>query len=235
MVSRALDWFKQAARDLEQAVESKQAGRHEWACFAGQQAAEKAVKALHLSLGQEAWGHVIARLLEELPETILVPANSLIRPRYWIISIFRPGTRTAIPWELPSNITVQFKVRRLFPMPVRSLHSSVLKWPDKQAVDQAVRAWAQLLASEHPEIIGIAYFGSYARGDWGVGSDLDVVVIIRNSNRPFEERSREYDAQKLPVPTDLVVYTLEEWRNLDQEQPFYRRLRKEAVWVYGSG
>lgn len=34
------------------------------ACFAGQQAAEKAVKALHLSLGQEAWGHVIARLLQ---------------------------------------------------------------------------------------------------------------------------------------------------------------------------
>jgi len=26
-----------------------------------------AVKALHLSLGQEAWGHVVARLLEELP------------------------------------------------------------------------------------------------------------------------------------------------------------------------
>jgi HEPN domain-containing protein len=74
MVSRALDWFKQAARDLEQAVESKQAGRHEWACFAGQQAAEKAVKALHLSLGQEAWGHVIARLLQELPESIQVPA-----------------------------------------------------------------------------------------------------------------------------------------------------------------
>jgi HEPN domain-containing protein len=39
----------------------------EWACFAAQQAAEMAVKALHLSLGQEAWGHVVARLLAELP------------------------------------------------------------------------------------------------------------------------------------------------------------------------
>jgi HEPN domain-containing protein len=34
---------------------------------AAQPCAEKAVKALHLSLGQEAWGHVIARLLMELP------------------------------------------------------------------------------------------------------------------------------------------------------------------------
>jgi HEPN domain-containing protein len=75
MVSRASDWLKQAARDLEQAEDSRQAGRHEWACFAAQQAAEKAVKALHLSLGQEAWGHVIARLLAELPEGIQVPAS----------------------------------------------------------------------------------------------------------------------------------------------------------------
>jgi HEPN domain-containing protein len=64
---RARDWFAQAERDLEQAQDSASAGRHEWACFAAQQGAEKAVKALHLHLGQEAWGHVVARLLQELP------------------------------------------------------------------------------------------------------------------------------------------------------------------------
>jgi HEPN domain-containing protein len=41
-------------RDLEQARSSQAEGRHEWACFAAQQAADKAAKALHLSLGQEA-------------------------------------------------------------------------------------------------------------------------------------------------------------------------------------
>ena len=67
MASRAKDWFRQAERDLEQARASQRDGRHEWACFAAQQAAEKAVKALHLAQGQEAWGHVVARLLAELP------------------------------------------------------------------------------------------------------------------------------------------------------------------------
>jgi hypothetical protein len=38
----------QAERDLEQAEDSRKAGRHEWACFAAQQAGEKTVKALHL-------------------------------------------------------------------------------------------------------------------------------------------------------------------------------------------
>lgn len=75
MASRAQDWFRQAEQDLEQAKESQQSGRHEWACFAAQQAAEKAVKALHLSLGQEAWGHVVAKLILDLPESVPVPGN----------------------------------------------------------------------------------------------------------------------------------------------------------------
>ena len=34
MPNRADDWFNQAVRDLEQAEDSRRAGRHEWACFA---------------------------------------------------------------------------------------------------------------------------------------------------------------------------------------------------------
>ena len=67
MPDRSKDWFAQAQKDLEQAKSSQKEGRHEWACFAAQQCAEKAVKALHLYLKQEAWGHVVARLLSELP------------------------------------------------------------------------------------------------------------------------------------------------------------------------
>ncbi len=67
MSNRAEDWFSQSEKDLALAELARERGHHEWACFAAQQAAEKAVKALHLSRGQEAWGHVVARLLRELP------------------------------------------------------------------------------------------------------------------------------------------------------------------------
>ncbi len=66
-MNRSMDWFRQAERDLEHAEESRKLGKHEWACFAAHQSAEKAVKALHLALGQEAWGHSVSKLLEELP------------------------------------------------------------------------------------------------------------------------------------------------------------------------
>lgn len=77
MPNRATDWLAQATRDLEHAEQSRLSGRHEWACFAAQQAAEKAVKALHLSHGQEAHGHVVAKLLRDLPQQ-LVPGEALI-------------------------------------------------------------------------------------------------------------------------------------------------------------
>lgn len=81
MPNRGRDWLHQALRDLDQAEDSRRAGRHEWACFAAQQAAEKAVKALHLHMGQEAWGHVIAKLLRELPEPVQVPEGLIDKGR----------------------------------------------------------------------------------------------------------------------------------------------------------
>jgi HEPN domain-containing protein len=81
MPNRARDWLKQALRDIDQAEDSRRAGRHEWACFAAQQAAEKGVKALHLYLGQEAWGHVIAKLLGELPKGVPVPGDLIEKGR----------------------------------------------------------------------------------------------------------------------------------------------------------
>jgi len=89
MPSRARDWLSQAVRDLDQAKDSRRAGRHEWACFAAHQAAEKAVKALHLHLGQEAWGHVVARLLRELPASVSV-SPELVDKAHVLDSFYLP-------------------------------------------------------------------------------------------------------------------------------------------------
>jgi len=108
-------------------------------------------------------------------------------------------------------------------MPVRSLNSSVLRWPDSKMVDRAVRAWAGAIARVRPEVLRIGYFGSYAQGDWGVGSDLDLVVIVRGIG---------WDTGSLPVPTDLLVYTKEEWKALQDKGRFSKMLSSDTVWVH---
>ncbi len=81
MVSRAVDWLRQALRDLEHAKKSITMGDYEWACFAAQQAAEKAVKALYQKLGIEVWGHSISRMLEQLPEEHKPPRELIDRAK----------------------------------------------------------------------------------------------------------------------------------------------------------
>jgi len=67
LVSREKDWLRQALKDLEHAKKSIEMEDFEWACFAAQQAAEKAVKALFQKLGIEIWGHSVSRMLNMLP------------------------------------------------------------------------------------------------------------------------------------------------------------------------
>ena len=85
-------------------------------------------------------------------------------------------------------------------MPVRSLSSSVMRWPDARVVDKGVRGWAQEAIRQHEGVLWLGYFGSYARGDWGPGSDLDLVVVIERSDLPFQRRPVEWDTTGLPVP-----------------------------------
>jgi HEPN domain-containing protein len=99
--NRSKDWLAQAVRDLEQALSSKSEGRHEWACFAAQQSSEKAVKALHLALGQEAWGHAVARLLADLP--LASPADLIEKAKvldnFYVPTRYANGHPEGAPFE----------------------------------------------------------------------------------------------------------------------------------------
>ncbi len=46
------------------------------------------------------------------------------------------------------------------------------------------------------------------------------------------ERSRAWHTETLPVPADLLVYTLSEWKRLEAEGGrFAQTLRAEARWL----
>jgi uncharacterized protein len=118
-------------------------------------------------------------------------------------------------------------------MPVRSLGSSVLRWPNREAVAAALESWLAEEAKRHPELLRLGYFGSYARGHWGVGSDLDLVAIVSASAQPFERRALPWSTEDLPVPTELLVYTEAEWEAIRKEEGrFATTLERETIWVW---
>ena len=117
-------------------------------------------------------------------------------------------------------------------MPVRSLHSPVLRWPDLETVRHAVGHWAGREAPRHSGLLRLGYFGSYARGDAGVGSDLDLVAVVESSDADFHRRALAWNLADLPVPAEILVYTRDEWERLKSAGGrFARALEKEARWL----
>lgn len=120
-------------------------------------------------------------------------------------------------------------------MPVRSLNSAVFKWPTREAVLAAARVWAAALRQRDPTVQRVACIGSAARGDWGVGSDLDLILILSDTTLSPEARYRQYYPDGLPVPVDLWVYTRVEWEGLATRAPLlWRRLSRELLHIDGS-
>jgi HEPN domain-containing protein len=79
-MDRSADWLRQAELDLRAAEDLAATGHHEWAAFAAQQSAEKAVKALVESLHGSVRGHSITAILQQaldVPEDILNAAREL--------------------------------------------------------------------------------------------------------------------------------------------------------------
>jgi len=72
-MNRWRDWWDQSARDLAHAGHALEAADFEWAAFAAQQSAEKAVKATVMAQGGEPWGHLVTALVESLPAAKAAP------------------------------------------------------------------------------------------------------------------------------------------------------------------
>ena len=108
------------------------------------------------------------------------------------------------------------------------------KWPRRETVLHEARALAGRWLLQ-PGTLAIGCFGSVARGDWGFGSDLDLLVIVQHASRPFAERPLDWPTSGLPVPADLLVYEAGEWADLMSGQSrFARTLNREALWLAGS-
>src|SRR5438093_7066014 len=107
MSNRAPDWLRQAEADLEHAQSAMEAEDFEWSCFASQQGAEKALKALFYHLHGDPWGHSLLSLMQRLPEPVRaeVTPNCLIQQKRSTNTTSQRVIRMASPKALPSTIT----------------------------------------------------------------------------------------------------------------------------------
>jgi HEPN domain-containing protein len=83
-MERSGDWWAQAERDLRAARTLAERQLYEWACFAAQQAAEKAVKAAIQARGGELRGHAVRRGLQALEAPVALVEAGVRLDRLYI-------------------------------------------------------------------------------------------------------------------------------------------------------
>jgi uncharacterized protein len=92
---------------------------------------------------------------------------------------------------------------------------------------------AQLIEKYQPE--KIILFGSSARGDATPGSDVDLLIIKRDT--PLYGADRIMEVSRLierDVPVDFLVYRPEEFeKRLQMGDPFIELVMKEGRVLYG--
>jgi HEPN domain-containing protein len=102
-MERSRDWWVQAQADLRHAHNARSSSSFEWACFAAQQAAEKALKAVFEKRQQRVWGHTLTHLLQALKEQEAIPAELLeqakILDKHYIPTRYPNGLAQGAPTE----------------------------------------------------------------------------------------------------------------------------------------
>jgi len=95
------------------------------------------------------------------------------------------------------------------------------------------KLWAKSLGSRDKNIVKIFCFGSICKGTWGMGSDLDIAVILDRTKVPFISRACLYDTSAISVPTDILVYTQSEIKVFAfEKRRFLAEIEKNGILLY---
>lgn len=99
------------------------------------------------------------------------------------------------------------------------MSSVEIKYTDPNEITAAVMRFVAGLRSTFPEIESVIWFGSWVSGLPSAGSDVDLCVIVSQTDLPLRDRVARFLPTRFPVGVDMVVYTADELKQLSEEHP----------------
>jgi len=81
----------------------------------------------------------------------------------------------------------------------------------------------------------VILFGSLARGDVRLSSDLDLIVVMDTNKRFLDRLNEVYHLLDPRIAVDLLVYTPEEFARLRKTSPLVRQAVTEGKVLYAAG
>ena len=112
---------------------------------------------------------------------------------------------------------------------------SELCWPDNfinRKANRIVKRFINLIIKKF-NLKKIIIFGSFARGDYHKGSDLDLIIVGEFKERFIDRIGKIIELNDSDLEIDAMVYTEEEFQKMIQERrPFIEQALEEGIVVY---
>lgn len=108
-----------------------------------------------------------------------------------------------------------------------------IRYFDKKLVEESLRGYLKEIEGKHPEVERVLLFGSFVRNESVPGSDIDLLVILRESEESFLKRIPRFLPSRFPVGVDVFPYTEKEVEKMKGEGNFFiRKALEEGVEVF---
>jgi len=112
---------------------------------------------------------------------------------------------------------------------------SELCWPDNfinRESNKIVKRFINLIINKF-NLKKVIIFGSFARGDYHKGSDLDLIIVGEFKERFIDRIGKIIELNDTNLEIDAMVYTEEEFQKIIQERrPFIEQALEEGIVVY---
>ncbi len=118
-------------------------------------------------------------------------------------------------------------------MQTKSYDSVKIRYLDKPAIMKAIKRLVEALSQEYPKIEEIRLFGSLARDEAVPGSDVDILIVLTDSDLPFRDRAEKYMPSSFPVGIDILSYTRSEIKTmLDEGNHFLKSAMEDSILLF---
>ncbi|GAH57819.1 unnamed protein product [marine sediment metagenome] len=112
---------------------------------------------------------------------------------------------------------------------------SELCWPDNfinRKSNKIVKRFINLIIKKF-NLKKVIIFGSFARGDYHKGSDLDLIIVGEFKERFIDRIGKIIELNDSDLEIDAMVYTEEEFQKMIKERrPFIEQALEEGIVVY---
>jgi len=112
---------------------------------------------------------------------------------------------------------------------------SELCWPDNfinRESNKIVKRFINLIIKTF-NLKKVIIFGSFARGDYHKGSDLDLIIVGEFKERFIDRIGKIMELNDTNLEIDAMVYTEEEFQKMIKERrPFIEQALEEGIVVY---